>query len=252
MSTISVDQKREIKMIREQLVSFIRSLEEIMNNNETMEVNRYASFKSFAYMYNSLISKFTLNFPELSKELIVLEIDKMGSYGSTVWPQQKEYMETILLLARMFRSYIDSQSIYADSEIDNLYDFFHSKIRSAIFTAPSREQEVQDAVELLLIGRGFEKGVDYDRESGKLEFSGKEYIPDFVIKKFDLCIEIKLIRTGKKSSIIGEINSDIPAYSKVYNRILFIVYDLGNIRDEVEFRRDIENSGNVKVIVIKH
>ena len=31
-------------------------------------------------------------------------------------------------------------------------------------------------IESLLLGRGLSKGSDYDRETGKFEFSGKEYI----------------------------------------------------------------------------
>ena len=49
-----------------------------------------------------------------------------------------------------------------------------------------------------------------------------------------------------------EINADITAYSTKYERLLFVVYDLGVIRDEAEFRRDIENAGaNIKVVIVK-
>mgnify|MGYP000349833044 FL=1 len=103
-----------------------------------------------------------------------------------------------------------------------------------------------------MLGRGLNKGTDYDRETGKFEFSGKEYIPDFIIPKLRLCIEVKLLREGRKSKIIEEISADITAYGKQYERQLFVVYDLGFIQNEEEFRRDIENAGNVKVIIIKH
>ena len=63
---------------------------------------------------------------------------------------------------------------------------------------------------------------------------------------------MKLLRDGKKSKIIEEINADITAYSKQYERQLFIVYDLGCIQNEEEFRRDIESMGNIKVLIIKH
>jgi len=102
------------------------------------------------------------------------------------------------------------------------------------------------------LGRGLNKGIDYDRESGKFEFSGKEYIPDFIIPKLSLCIEVKLLRENRKSKVIEEISADITAYSKQYQRQLFIVYDLGCIQNEEEFKRDIENAGNVKVIIVKH
>lgn len=91
-----------------------------------------------------------------------------------------------------------------------------------------------------------------DRESGKFEFSGKEYIPDFIIPKMNLCIEVKLLKEGRRSKMVEEISADITAYKKQYERILFVVYDLGVIRDEVEFKRDIEMTDGVKVIVVRH
>ena len=67
------------------------------------------------------------------------------------------------------------------------------------------------------------------------------------------CLEVKLLKEkNKKSKIIKEINADITAYSKAYNEIVFIIYDIGVINDIIEFKRDIESSGNIKVIVIKH
>ena len=49
-------------------------------------------------------------------------------------------------------------------------------LRTVIFDKPQKEIEVQNSIEALLLGRGLNKGIDYDRESGKFEFSGKEYI----------------------------------------------------------------------------
>jgi len=53
-----------------------------------------------------------------------------------------------------------------------------------------------------------------------------------------------------KEAVDG-INADIAAYFKQYRSLLFIVYDLGHIRGELEFREDLERSGNVSVIVVK-
>ena len=46
---------------------------------------------------------------------------------------------------------------------------------------PESERDVQDVVEQLLIGRGYEKGIDYDREVGRVKVSSKEVIPDFIM-----------------------------------------------------------------------
>jgi len=51
---------------------------------------------------------------------------------------------------------------------------------------------------------------------------------------------------------VDEINSDIRAYGAVYERQLYVVYDLGVIRDETEFKHDLENVPGVAVIVVKH
>lgn len=67
-----------------------------------------------------------------------------------------------------------------------------------------------------------------------------------------MCIEIKLLRGGKKSKVIEEISADITAYGKEYERQLFIIYDLGYIQNEEEFKKDIENISQVKVIIVKH
>ena len=58
--------------------------------------------------------------------------------------------------------------------------------------------------------------------------------------------------TERLKEIIDEINSDIRAYSMVYERQLYVVYDVGTIRDEAEFKRGLENTPGVSVIIVKH
>jgi hypothetical protein len=61
----------------------------------------------------------------------------------------------------------------------------------------------------------------------------------------------ELKSTGRIREVVDEINADVAAYSKRYRSLLFIVYDLGYIRDEIEFRHDLEVAGNVAVVVVK-
>lgn len=170
-----------------------------------------------------------------------------------MWGTQKEIIEDVSLSIGFLLSYLEGATDFVEDEFENITNFIKSKLRASIFSEPEKEIEVQNAIESLFIGRDMTKGIDYDRETGKIEFSGKEYIPDFVLPKMNLCVEVKLLRAGKKSRIIDEINADITAYSTKYERLLFVVYDLGVVRDESEFRRDIENSGaNIKVLIVKH
>lgn len=67
-----------------------------------------------------------------------------------------------------------------------------------------------------------------------------------------LALELKLIsRANRVKEAVDEINADIAAYSKAYRSLLFLVYDLGFIRDEIEFRKDLERTTNVSVIIVK-
>ena len=135
----------------------------------------------------------------------------------------------------------------------HLGNFISSTLRSSIFNPPDKEKEIQDVIAILLHGKGLKKGIDYDREIGRIKFSAKESVPDFVIKQGNLAVEVKLLKeNSQKSKVIDEITADITIYSKNYDNILIVVYDVGGvIRDENEFLQDIAGP-NVHVIVIKH
>lgn len=140
-----------------------------------------------------------------------------------------------------------------DDKHDAVINLIQNRLRLLLHKVPETEKDVQNALENLFVGYGWNKGEEYDRETGKFIFAGREYIPDFIVQRMNLCLEVKLLKNGKKSKVIEEINADITAYSKEYKRLLFIVYDLGVIRDENEFIRDIENAKeNVRVLIIKH
>jgi hypothetical protein len=97
------------------------------------------------------------------------------------------------------------------------------------------------------------KGTDYDRETGRVKNSGKESIPDFIFPVLNLCLEAKLSKTlENRRAIVDELNADIRAYAKLYDRQIYVIYDLGTIRDETEFKRDLENAPGVAVLIVKH
>jgi hypothetical protein len=64
---------------------------------------------------------------------------------------------------------------------------------------------------------------------------------------------VKLSKSADKlKAIVDEINADVRAYGTQYERQLYVVYDLGMIRDEAEFKRDLEDAPWVSVLVVKH
>jgi len=204
-----------------------------------------------AYTYNDFAenARGILKVPTM---FYTFNLDKIPRHGDAMWSQEKMILEQTLLYANMLLSGLEGTVDFVEDEFDNIANFLQSRLRAAVYQKPEKEIEVQNAIESLLLGRGLSKGADYDRESGKFEFSGKEYIPDFTVPKMSLCIEVKLLRVGRKSKIIEEISADITAYKKMYPHQLFVVYDLGEIQNEVEFKSDIEMIDGVKVIVIKH
>ena len=247
----TLDHARETKMLLSQLRALRDTINEVLNNSKTAEVARYASYKDMARIYNDLAerARTVLN---ANAPFYTFNMDVIKDWADTVWPTQKRIMEQVLLSTRLLISSLEGSMDFVDDEFDNIANFLQLRLRSVIYNRPDKEVLVQQAIETLLIGRGLAKGADYDRESGKFEFSGKEYIPDFIIPKMSLCLEVKLLREGRKSKVIEEISADITAYKKAYQRQLYVVYDLGVIQNEAEFKRDIEMIDGVKVIVVKH
>jgi hypothetical protein len=123
------------------------------------------------------------------------------------------------------------------------------KLRKVIRDKPEKERQIQDAFENLLIGAD----IPYGREVDSIEYSSKTYTPDFSLKKINLAVEIKLCnREEREKELPAEINDDILAYSTKYQNLLFIIYDLGHIRDKDKFCSSFEKHDNVTVRVVKH
>lgn len=123
------------------------------------------------------------------------------------------------------------------------------QLRKVLRTQPTKESEVQDAFENLLIGAV----IPYGREVDSIEYSSKTYKPDFSLPKINLAVEIKLCnRSEREKELPEEINDDILAYQSKYPNLIFIVYDLGYIRDKDKFCGSFEEHENVTIRVVKH
>lgn len=123
-------------------------------------------------------------------------------------------------------------------------------LRKVVRVKPESERQVQDSFESLLVGGD----IPYKREKDTVEYSSKTYTPDFTVPKINLAIELKLCsRECREKEIIAEINDDILAYRKKFGNLLFVVYDLGFLRDVDLFTGSFEEyNGAVIVLVVKH
>jgi len=205
-----------------------------------------------ANLYNELAERMASYSTINSMYHIFKTVEMRGPFDST-WPEQQEIMQEVLACTRMLIATMEGSLDFVEDETDSLCNFISLKLRNVIHNEPQKEKDIQEALENLLIGRGLDKGTEYDRETGKFNFSGREYIPDFIIPKLNLCIEVKLLKDStRKSKCIEEINADSVAYLKAFSQIIFVIYDIGIIRDLEEFKRDIESTQGIKVLIVKH
>jgi hypothetical protein len=244
--------KEQLREFLQWTVALQRAMESSLRLDDPANIWKYSGFRDFARKYTQLLQAVSQHVV-LPPVLDAYNMDKMPGFADTVVPQQKQLFDGVYANVAMLRAVLEGKLGIVEDQTAALIDFFQARLRSAVFRIPEAEREIQDSLEQLLIGRGMQKGQDYDREVGRVKVSAKEVIPDFTVPSLSLALEVKLIKTpARVREVIDEINADILAYSKGYRQIIFIVYDLGHIRDEVEFRHDLQKAGNVDVLVIKH
>jgi len=246
------DRDRKNLRVHLTLVSSLkRTMEALASGEHPDRAWSFHSFKMLAckYMQLLILAKETTELPDIFD---TYDVENMSNI-SLVPNQQQTIFESVYTNLSLLETYLGADLGVDDQEIIAIRDFLEARLRSAIFETPENEKDIQNTIEQLLIGRGMQKGRDYDRERGRVKYSAKESVPDFNMLNVSLAIEVKLIKdTQRIGKIVDEISADIAAYSKEYRESLFVVYDLGYIRDEIEFRQDLEGSPNVSVVVIKH
>ena len=237
--------------------ALLRSMDSVISSApKNSSVWHFASYKGYATQYTRLVNAISVLRPLPDGILFPYDLEKIKGIGDTIDIQQKSLFQQIHGDLSMLCSWLDSAigKTSSSSEVRSLEDFLLSKLRPAMLTGrPETEKEVQNTIEQILIGRGMQKGVDYDRETGRVKHSGKESVPDFVFRPLSVALEVKLIKDKANiAKVVDEINADVVAYGKGYERLIFLVYDNGEIRDVDEFKRDIESSGNTRVLVVKN
>lgn len=237
--------------------ALLQSMDSVISNvPEDTSVWHFVSYKGYATQYTRLVEAIAALEPLPKGILFPYDLHKISGIGDTVHIQQKSMFQQVHGDLSMLCSWLDAilGKAGSSSEVRSLEDFISSKLRPAMVTGrPESEKDVQNTMEQILIGRGMQKGTDYDRETGRVKHSGKESIPDFIFRPLSLALEIKLIKDKSSiSRIIDEINADLVAYGKEYENVMFVVYDNGQIGNVDEFKRDIESLGKSRVLVVKN
>jgi len=172
------------------------------------------------------------------------------------YSKQLETAKGLLIAASNYLSDRELADVYSVKDVGKdaslvlrVLNLAEQKLRKVIRDKPEKEKQIQDAFENLLIGAD----IPYGREVDSIEYSSKTYTPDFSLSKIDLAVEVKLCnRSEREKELPEEINDDILAYQTKYQNLLFIIYDLGFIRDIDRFCGSFEEHQNVTIRVIKH
>ena len=214
---------------------------------------RFVSYRQFMRKYNEL-AELASSIEPIDAPLDLWDLTRVPDIGDTLAMQQGAYFENVRANLAILIAYLTNRVRPKQRQVSEITDFLQANLRRATLRQPERERDVQDTVEQLLIGRGLEKGLDYDREVGRVKVSSKEVIPDFILPLLKTAIEVKLVKEPSATGrVVDEINADIRAYGLQYDSVVFVVYDsAGVIRDEAEFRRDLEDADGVRVLVVKH
>jgi hypothetical protein len=137
-----------------------------------------------------------------------------------------------------------------EADVFDLKGVIERSLRVAFpYGPPPNEQAVQDQVAVILSGQG----VEYTRERDVAAGAVKSFKPDFVVEEMDLAIDVKYPRpTRLLPKIEEEMAADVTGYQTRWKRVLFIVYDDGQIVDVEGFRRAHVRLAGVDIIVVKH
>ena len=196
------------------------AIENVMNRSlqdaSPNDTHKYGSFRAFARAYNEIVEE-AASIDGFAPTVGGCDLDQLPGPTNSRPSQQREYFETIRVKLAILKAELSDQLPGGIGRAFGIVEFFHANLRRAVIRTPQRERDVQDVVEQLLIGRGYEKGIDYDREVGRVKVSSKEVIPDFIMTPANLAIEIKLLKDQKQiGNLVDEINADIAAYLMRY------------------------------------
>ena len=251
------EKKQELENILAMARALLSSMDTVIKSiPESNHIWHFSSYRSYALRYNTLVKKIFELEPNTKYLFVNYNLDKIPGNTNSLHLQQHSIFQDVHGNLSMLCAWIDSElgSERITFKVRTLEDFLQASLRPAMLSRePDTEKDVQNTIERILIGRGMQKGMDYDRETGRVKFSVKESVPDFVFQTLSTALEVKLLKdSARLTRLVDEINADIMSYGKEYNHLIFLVYDIGSINDVTQFKRDIESAGNVTVVVVKH
>jgi REase_DpnII-MboI len=242
----------EIEALYEMAATNARSAERMCSQrggeSNGLPFQNYSGYPFYIDEYNRLAQLTAVEFPEASPLFPLVDLQgarNPGSIGGHMW---KAYSELAAARLGALSAYLKTKLGTKQQEHEQIIDLITANLRASIYQDPGHEREVQDVLETIFRARS----LNYRREKDTVPYSTKRYIPDFTFNAIGLAVEVKLCKDEKREKdMIDEIGADIVGYADRYDRIIFVIYDLGFIRDVPQFRADIEKQGKTHVLVLK-
>jgi hypothetical protein len=209
----------------------------------------YGGYPAYVEEYNRLVSITIEIFGEEATRLFS-QVELRGAVNPATIPGMmwRTYSELAYAKLAGLAAFLRAKLQSPNREAETLIDLIAGNLRPSFRDDPKTELEVQNVLEVIFRARG----LDFRREKVRIDYSSKAFVPDFTFESADLALEVKLCRTrAQEKIIVDEINADILAYQTRYRRALFVIYDLGIIRDIAQFKASIEKNVDVRLMVIK-
>jgi hypothetical protein len=217
-------------------------------SGDGLPFQNYAGYPFYIDEYNRLLAFTAQADPAVATYFQTIDLGKDRNPADVIGPMWKSYAELAAVRLNSLASYLQSKLGIKQQEHEQIIDLINANLRASIYHDPRNEREVQDVLETIFRARA----LDFRREQDTVPYSTKRYIPDFTFNRIGLAVEVKLCKDkDREKDMIEEINSDIIGYGGRYDRCLFVIYDLGFIRDIAQFSRDIEANPNVHVLIVK-
>lgn len=189
--------KDNIKYLLNRAISLLDAMKlvyemESRDRSQYSKANGFSSHKTFAMQLNSLATDVHKEFPD--SNFLVYDTSKMKGPFDSVYMYRKDIFDGTYIEVGKIKAFLESKTEEEYGEIRKIIELVTSRLRSIVREVPTKEVQVQDRIEDLLIGSGRIKGTDFDRETGRVKTGVKESVPDFIFRTLNFCIEVKLVK----------------------------------------------------------
>lgn len=107
----NIDMGKAVNLLISQAQTLEKSVNRVLGDTATQEHSRYVSFKTFASRYNNIARETEKLFGLPYGSFSVYKVDEMKSYADTVWPTQKQVVESVGLEIGTLLTYLMSSTM---------------------------------------------------------------------------------------------------------------------------------------------